>query len=78
MVFFRHIEVRVFSLVHVQVNWKEITCPEQQKYDSDNADNWFRHPWKVWSDLKAVWELVYKPEAYSPSRVKAARSIRNV
>jgi len=25
---------------------EKITCPEQQMYDSDNTDNWFRHPWR--------------------------------
>jgi len=24
---------------------EKINCPEQQMYDSDNKDNWFRHPW---------------------------------
>jgi len=44
MVFFRHPKIRYFSLVHRQSQLEKITCPEYQMYDSDNTDNWFRHP----------------------------------
>jgi len=43
-----HVKHFVFYLIFGRTSQLEnVTCPEQQLYDSDNTDNWFRHPCKV-------------------------------
>ena len=41
---FKDFDIRFFTCPRTS-QLEKVTCPEQQMYDSDNTDNWFRHPW---------------------------------